>query len=148
CHEAVEILPQLLILAPSGRLAKRLALTRSVSFADFQRDWEREAGPMRSRGFLRSVLILQRPAPSMQHTEEAEAIGANKSRVRGQGAQRLAGSLEQGGAHHVLMASGQRAQLGRQREGDQKVGARQQAVGLLLEPGLDLLVLAGRAMPV
>ena len=63
-------------------------------------------------------------------------------------AQRLAGSLEQGGVHHALMASGQRAQLGRQREGDQKVGARQQAVGLLLEPGLGLLVLAGRAMPV
>ena len=30
-------------------------------------------------------VILQRPAPSMQNTEEAEAIGAHKSRVRGQG---------------------------------------------------------------
>src|SRR5271157_43450 len=89
------------------------------------------SNPMQSSG-----VILQGPAPSMQNTEEAEAIGANKSRVRGQGAQRLAGSLEQGGVHHALMASGQRAQLGRQREGDQKVGARQQAVGLLLEPGL------------
>src|SRR5579864_6262728 len=35
-----------------------------------------------------------------------------------------------------------------QREGDQEVGTRQQAVGLLLEPGLGLVALAGRAMPV
>ena len=52
-------------------------------------------------------VVLQRPAPSVQHAEEAEAIGAHKSRVRGQGAQRLAGSLEQRGVDHALMASGQ-----------------------------------------
>jgi hypothetical protein len=44
------------------------------------------------------------------------------------------------------MASGQLAQLRRQREYDQEAGARQQVVGLLLEPGFGLIVLAGRAM--
>ena len=36
----------------------------------------------------------------------------------------------------------------RQREGHQEVGTWEQAVGLLLEPGLSLVALAGRAMPV
>ena len=85
----------------------------------------------------------------VQHAEEAEAIGAHKSRVRRpRVAQRLAGSLKQRGVDHGRDGFGPVAQLGRQREGDQEVGARQQAVGLLLEPGFRLVVLAGRAMPI
>ena len=63
-------------------------------------------------------------------------------------AQRLAGGLEQRGVDRALMAASQGAQLRRQREGDQEVGARQQAVGLRLEPGFGLVLLARRAMPV
>ena len=65
-----------------------------------------------------------------------------------QRAQRLAGGLEQRGVDHPLMAARNIAQPRRQREGDQEVGTRQQAIGLLLEPGLGLVALAGRAMPV
>jgi hypothetical protein len=40
------------------------------------------------------------------------------------------------------------AQRGRDREGQQKVGARQQTVGLGLEPSTSLVLLASRTMPV
>ena len=49
-------------------------------------------------------VILQRPAPGVQDTEEAEPVGAHELRVRRQGAQRLAGGLEQRGVDHPLMA--------------------------------------------
>ncbi len=55
---------------------------------------------------------------------------------------------KQRGVDHPLMTPSQLAQLRRQREGDQEVRTRQQAVGLFLEPGLGLVALAGRAMPV
>ena len=94
-------------------------------------------------------VVLQCPAPRVQHAEEAEAIGAHKSRVRGQGC--AAPRWKPQTARRRSRADGfgpVAAQLGRQREGDQEVGARQQAVGLLLEPGFRLVVLAGRAMPI
>ena len=87
-------------------------------------------------------VIVQRPAPGVQDAEEAEAIRADELRVGRQGAQRLAGGLEQRGVDHALVAASDLAQLRRQREGDQEVGARQQAIGLVLEPGLGLLLLA------
>ena len=58
---------------------------------------------------------------------------------RGQGTHPLAGRL--GTARHRPRGSGgfgPVTQFGRQREGDQEVGARQQAVGLLVEPALVL----------
>jgi len=69
-------------------------------------------------------VVVQRPAPSVQDAKEAEANGADELGVRSQGAQRLAGSVEQRGVHHALMASGQRAPFRGQSEGDQKVGTR------------------------
>src|SRR5262249_60113470 len=64
------------------------------------------------------------------------------------GAQRRAGGLEERRVDDALVAAGHRAQLRRQREGDQEVGARQQAIELVLEPGPGLVLLATRAMPV
>ena len=59
---------------------------------------------------------------------------------------RLAGSLEQGSVSRT-MASGQRGQLGRQSECDQKVEALQQSVFLLLLVKLSLLVLSILSIP-
>ena len=92
-------------------------------------------------------VILQRPAPGVQDAEEAEPIGADELRV-GRQRECLAGRLEERGVDRPLMAPRDVAQRGRQREGDQEVGTRQQAVGLVLEPGLGLVALARRAMPV
>src|SRR5262249_34545498 len=93
-------------------------------------------------------MIIQRPAPGGQDAEEAQAVRTDELRVCCQGSQRLAGGLEQRRVDHALMTASQCAQLRRQRESDQEVGARQQAIELVLEPGLSLVLLAGRAMPV
>ena len=58
------------------------------------------------------------------------------------------GTLHKGAIDRLLMAPGQAAQFLRQSEGDQEVRARQQRLGLALDPSLALEVLAVRAASV
>ena len=62
--------------------------------------------------------------------------------------QSVPGTLHQETIDGLLMAPGQGAQFSGQREGDQEVGARQQRLGLALNPALALEVLAVRAASV
>jgi hypothetical protein len=67
------------------------------------------------------VMIFERPAPGVQHSEEPQPIRADVLRVRRQGAQRFAGRLEQRGLDHPLISELRRRML------DEAVGSLAEA---------------------
>src|SRR5258708_28995118 len=93
-------------------------------------------------------VILERAAPGMEDTEEATPFGADELRVGGQGLDRGAGRLEHRGISDPLVLAHEVAEPGRDGEGEQEVWARQQAIELVLAPGIGLVLLAGGALPV
>ena len=84
----------------------------------------------------------------MQHAEETGSRGADILGIGGQGLDRLAGRVEQRGVCDPLMTANPGAQPGRDGERYQEVRTGQKTVGLGLEPGLGLVLLAARAMSV
>src|SRR5258705_3065702 len=93
-------------------------------------------------------MILERTAPGLEDAEEATPFRADELRVGGQGLDRGAGRLEHRGISDPLVLAHEVAEPGRDGEGEQEVGARQQAIELVLEPGLGLVLLAGGTVPV
>ena len=93
-------------------------------------------------------MILERAAPGMEDAEEATPRRADVLGVGGQGFDRGAGRLEQCGIGDALVSAQEAAQPGRDGEGEQEIRARQQAIDLVLEPGLGLVLLTGGTMPI
>jgi hypothetical protein len=87
---------------------------------------------------------LQPAAVGVQHAHCA-GHGAELGVVAAEGGKGVPGALQQQRVGHPLMAPGQAAQFGRQREGEHEVGGRHQQLRLALEPGLGFVVLAVRA---
>ena len=87
---------------------------------------------------------VQAPAVGVQHAHRA-GCGAQLGVVVAEGVERVPGALHQQRIDPALVAPGQAAQLGRQREGDHEVGGRHQRLKLALQPDLCFVVLAVRA---
>jgi len=79
---------------------------------------------------------------------EAGLCRAEEAIVCREGADGLARGVKERVVYGTSIAPRQAPQLGGQREREQKVRAGQQARGLFLEPGSDLLLLACRTVPV
>jgi hypothetical protein len=95
-------------------------------------------------GQMHMGVKLQAPGVGVQHANGA-GLALELAVVAAELGQSVPGTLHQETIDGVLVAPGQGAQFSGQREGDQEVGARQQRVGLALDPALALEVLAVRA---
>ena len=87
-------------------------------------------------------VILQLPAPGVQHPEEAGQLAADEARVGGEFADRSGGGFEQPLIAQALMRAQERAQGLGHGEGEHEVMPGHLAPLLALQPGLRLGVLA------
>ena len=71
--------------------------------------------------------------PGVQHRQEAD-LGSDPARIGGQGEQGFGGCLEEHAIHHAGILKGQPRKLVWQREGDRRVGNRQQFLGCFCKP--------------
>src|SRR4051812_31164315 len=92
-------------------------------------------------------MVAQVARPSLKHTQHAQ-LPANKARIGSQLLKCASGGAEKQRIELALVAIGDLAQLGGEREGDQKIGQGQQKLVLLLEPALRITLPTQRAMPV
>src|SRR5438552_12642864 len=92
-------------------------------------------------------MIEELAGPGMQYSNQAHTT-SNEPWVLGQLQQGRGGSAKEQVVDRLLMAAGDRSQLGGQGEGDQEVRSGQQQLTLLFEPFIGLLVLALRTVPV
>src|SRR3954464_10263216 len=87
------------------------------------------------------------PGPGMQYSHQSR-LGAQPLWIGAEFLNACGRSIEQEPVQELLMGAGQRAQLRRQRESQQKIGTRQQAATLLFQPSLGLLAMALGTVPV
>jgi len=92
-------------------------------------------------------VVEQGPRPGVQDSETA-GPGAEVAGVGGELEEGLSGRGHQQAVDDLLMRAGEAAQLGGQREGDEEVGAGQQARALALQPPAGLVGVALGAVPV
>jgi hypothetical protein len=93
-------------------------------------------------------VILQLPAPGVQHAQEPGGVGAEELRIGGELLDCLGGGLEQRAVGDALMATDERAQLLWHREGEHEVVSGQLALQLRVEPGVGLVLLAAGTVAV
>src|SRR3954465_809089 len=93
-------------------------------------------------------MILERAAPRMEDAGEAPPFRADELGVGSQGLDRGAGRLEHRGISDPLVLADEVAEPGRGGEGEEEVGTREQAIELVLGPGLGLGALASGTVSV
>ena len=93
-------------------------------------------------------VILQLPAPGVQHAEEPGGVGPQELRIGGELLDRGGGGLEQRAVADALMAADESAQLLGHREGEHEVVGGQLALQLGVQPGIGLVLLAAGTVAV
>src|SRR6266508_1151827 len=103
--------------------------------------------PNRRNEIVDMRMVTQIARPGLEYAQHAE-LPANKARIGGQLLQRRGRGAKEQGVDLPLMAVRQRAQLGWEREGYQKIRYRQQTIVLRGQPAFGSVMLTGRAVTI